>query len=113
RMFAHRSFLDPGVQVAGSSDWPCGPMEPLLGIKSCVTRLGADGTEVGVNQRIRPQEALALYTSYAARARGVEFTEGRLDPGFVADFLVLSDFPDDGWPDDIAVQATFVGGRQV
>ncbi|WP_263399757.1 amidohydrolase [Saccharopolyspora pogona] len=28
RMFAHRSLLDAGVSVAGSSDLPCGPFEP-------------------------------------------------------------------------------------
>ncbi|MGE3270761.1 MAG: amidohydrolase, partial [Chloroflexota bacterium] len=38
RMFAHRSFLDLGVGVAGSSDYPCGPFEPLLAMQSCVTR---------------------------------------------------------------------------
>src|SRR5699024_9132524 len=30
RMFAHRSMLDAGVVVAGSSDYPCGPFEPLF-----------------------------------------------------------------------------------
>ncbi len=54
RMFAHRWFLDAGVAVAGSSDYPCGPYEPLLAMQSCVTRRGADGAPIGENQRISP-----------------------------------------------------------
>ena len=44
RMFAHRWFRDAGVAVAGSSEFPCGPFEPLLAMHSCVTRTGWDGT---------------------------------------------------------------------
>ena len=117
RMFAHRSFLDAGVHVAGSSDWPCGPMEPLLGLRSCITRRGADGAEIGINQRVTSREALALYTTAAARARGAEADEGRLDVGCLADFTVLSDYQldtiDFEWLDAVSVVATYVGGRRV
>ncbi|HEU4513780.1 MAG TPA: amidohydrolase, partial [Nocardioidaceae bacterium] len=44
RMFAHRTFLDEGIPVAGSSDYPCGPFEPLAGIASCVERRSLDGS---------------------------------------------------------------------
>ena len=116
RMFAHRSFLDAGVAVAGSSDYPCGPYEPLLGLQSTVTRRGYDGTLVGENQRITPAEALSLYTTGSAVATGEQHSKGRLAPGYLADFVVLGDNPltcDPEHISEIAVRATYVGGERV
>jgi predicted amidohydrolase YtcJ len=116
RMFAHRAFIDSGVAVAGSSDYPCGPFEPLLAMQSCVTRTGWDGTPLGLSQRVSIREALELYTLGAAYASGEEATKGRLAPGYLADFVVLGDDPLTSEPSQlgqIAVQATYVGGRCV
>jgi len=116
RMFAHRSFLDHGVAVAGSSDYPCGPYQPLLALQSCVTRTGYDGTPLGLSQRVTPQEALALYTTSAAYASDEHEYKGRIAPGYLADFVVLSDDPltaDLSTLGGIAVRATYAGGAQV
>jgi predicted amidohydrolase YtcJ len=116
RMFAHRSFLDAGVTVAGSSDYGCGPFEPLLGIQSCVTRKARDGQVLGGNQRISAQEALRLYTVGSAEATGEEHVKGRLAPGYLADFVVLAANPLTVDPDSIAaipVLSTWVGGTEV
>ena len=59
-MFAHRSFLDYGIPVSGSSDNPCGPYEPLLAIQSCVTRKSTGGESLGSRQKITVEEALYL-----------------------------------------------------
>jgi predicted amidohydrolase YtcJ len=93
RMFAHRSFLDAGVAVAGASDFPCGPFEPLLAMQSCVTRTGWDGTPLGLSQRISPREALELYTTSAAYASGEQSIKERLAHGYLADFVVLDQDP--------------------
>jgi predicted amidohydrolase YtcJ len=116
RMFAHRSFLDAKVAVAGSSDYPCGPFEPLLAMQSCVTRTGWDETPIGLSQRISPREALELYTLGSAYASGEHHFKGRLAPGFLADFVVLRDDPlrvDPARLSAIEVQATYVGGVKV
>ena len=116
RMFAHRAFLDHGVAVAGSSDYPCGPYQPLLALQSCVTRTGYDGTPLGLSQRITPLEALALYTTGAAYASDEAETKGRLAPGYLADFVVLDDDPltvDPARLGDLSVRATYVGGAKV
>ncbi|GAA1676119.1 amidohydrolase [Fodinicola feengrottensis] len=115
-MFAHRSFLDAGVTVAGSSDYPCGPYEPLLGIQSMVTRRGYDGVEIGPSQRISATEALAMYTTNAAATVGDTDPTGRLTPGSLADFVVLASDPLATAADEIAaiaVLATYVGGSPV
>lgn len=115
RMFTHRWFLDAGIPVVGSSDYPCGPLEPLLALQSCVTRRGEDGVEVGADQQITPAEALALYTTAPATVSGEDQIKGRLEPGFFADFTVLGASPLEVEPDalaEIPVLATYVGGQQ-
>jgi predicted amidohydrolase YtcJ len=116
RMFAHRSLLDAGVAVAGSSDYPCGPLEPLAAITSCVTRRALDGSLVGGSQRISVAEAVALYTTGSAYASGEEHLKGMLAPGLLADFVELSADIFDTDPSEIAglgVRSTWVGGTCV
>lgn len=116
RMFAHRWFLDAGVAVAGSSDYPCGPYEPLLALQSCITRQGFDGVVMGANQRITPREALALYTVNAAYASGEDHLKGRLAPGYLADFAVLGGDPltaDAAALSSLPVLQTYAGGECV
>jgi len=116
RMFAHRDLLDAGVTVAGSSDYPCGPIEPLLAIQSCVTRTGFDGVDVGSRQRISVEEALHVYTTGSAEATGETGVKGTLTPGLLADFVVLREDPRRVDPETIGaipVLSTWVGGRPV
>ncbi|MGW5641606.1 amidohydrolase [Saccharopolyspora sp. NPDC003752] len=116
RMFAHRSFLDAGITVAGSSDYPCGPVEPLLAVQSMVTRTGWDGAVVGAGQRVSPAEALSVYTTGSAASTGEEGLKGSLVVGQLADFAVLEDDPLEVPHDQIskiAVRATYVGGAEV
>lgn len=116
RMFAHRWLLDAGITVAGSSDYPCGPLEPLAALASCVSRQALDGTSVGPDQRITMAEAIALYTTGAAFATGEEDIKGTLEPGMLADFVELSADPFTVDVDDIAdidVRSTWVGAERV
>ena len=116
RMFAHRTLLDAGVAVAGSSDFPCGPFEPLAAVASCVSRQALDGRLVGPSQRISPLEAIALYTTGSAYASGEEHLKGRLAPGQLADFVELGADPLEVPADEIAgieVRSTWVGGKPV
>ncbi len=71
RMFAHRAMIDAGLTVAGSSDYPCAPWEPLRGLQSCVTRRSRGGRPVGTSQRITLREALGrLHARVRGRRRG-------------------------------------------
>jgi predicted amidohydrolase YtcJ len=113
RMFAHRSMIDAGITVAGSSDYPCGPWEPLLGLQSCVTRRSKGGRSVGPSQRISLREAIRLYTLGSAAASGEDEVKGRLTSGYLADFTVLEGDLMAVEPDSIGevpVLATWVGG---
>jgi predicted amidohydrolase YtcJ len=116
RMFAHRTFIDHGVAVAGSSDFPAGPFPPLLALQSCVTRDGYDGVPLGHSQRISAEEALSLYTTRSAFATGEDHIKGKLANGYLADFVVLDANPLGVVPAElrnVGVAATYVGGAKV
>ena len=113
RMFAHGQLLAAGVAVAGSSDYPCGPYQPLVGIQSCVTRRTRGGRVLGAEQRISTVEALRLFGTGAALAAGEQDVKGRLLPGYLADLVVLNRDPLEVDPDELAaisVRQTWVAG---
>ena len=115
-MFAHRSFLDNGIIVGGSSDHQCAPWPPLAGIQSCVTRKGHTGEILGPEQRVTPEEALWIYTMGSARTSFEEKIKGSLEAGKLADVVFLGADPTQVDPEtikDIPIQATMVGGRFV
>jgi hypothetical protein len=115
-MFAHRSFLDHGIPVAGASDYVPGPYEPLMAIQSMVTRKDYRGRVWGDNQRITVDEALRIGTLHGARASFEETIKGSITPGKLADFVMLAEDPHTGELDrikDIRVVRTAVGGRFV
>ncbi len=113
-MFAHRSFLDYGIPVAGASDYIPGPYEPLMAIQSMVTRKDMEGRVWGSRQRIGVDEALRVCTLHGAYASFEEHVKGTIVAGKLADFVVLEGDPHDVDPDrikHIAVARTVVGGR--
>lgn len=115
-MFACRSFLDHGIPVAGSTDNPCGPVEPLLGLQSMVTRKSKDGETLGAEQKISIEEAIRIYTMGSAYASFEENIKGSIEIGKLADFVVLSDDPTKVPPESIRtinVEKTIVGGEIV
>lgn len=112
-MFAHRSFLDHGIPVAGASDYPPGPFPPMMAIQSMVTRRDYNGQVWGPNQRISIDEALRVGTINGAHASFEEDIKGSITAGKLADFVVLAEDPHEVEPDrikDIPVVRTVVGG---
>jgi predicted amidohydrolase YtcJ len=113
-MFAHRSFLDHGIPVAGASDYMPGPYEPLMALQSLVTRRDFRGREWGPNQRVTMDEALRICTLNAAHASFEEDIKGSITAGKLADFVMLAEDPHDVEPDrikDIRIVRTVVGGK--
>jgi len=113
-MFAHRSFLDYGIPVAGASDYTPGPFEPLMAIQSMVTRTDYAGRLWGANQKVTVDEALRIATLNGARASYEENLKGSITAGKLADFVILEKDPHQVEPTrikDIKVVRTVVGGR--
>jgi predicted amidohydrolase YtcJ len=115
-MFAHRSFLDHKIRVAGASDYIPGPYEPLMAIQSMVTRKDYRGRVWGANQKITVDEALRVCTIHGAYASFEEQIKGSITEGKLADFVILGEDPHKADPDkikDIKVVRTVVGGKTV
>lgn len=115
-MFAHRSFLDAQIPVAGASDYVPGPFEPLMAIQSMVTRKDLKGRVWGPNQKITVAEALRICTLNGAHASFEEKDKGSITPGKLADFVLLEKDPHKADPEkikEIKVVRTVIGGRTV
>ncbi|MGH8224445.1 MAG: amidohydrolase, partial [Woeseiaceae bacterium] len=115
-MFAHRSFLDAGIPVAPASDYTPGPYEPMMAIQSMVTRKDAEGRVWGPDQRISVSEAMRVCTLHGAYASFEEDIKGSLEPGKLADFVILEKDPHEVDPEsivDIRVLRTVLGGTTV
>ena len=113
QLYAFGSWRQAGLTVAGSSDAPVISAAPLLGLRDAVTRRTAGGQVLGPGERLTAREALALYTTQAAAAMHREDEIGSLEPGKLADFVVLADNPLAAAPEriaDIPVLATVVDG---
>jgi len=90
--WAFRSLLDAKARVTFGSDWPVAPIEPLLGVDAAVLRQTIDGANPQgwtPEQRITVQEALTAYTSANAYAGFQENRLGAIEPGYLADVVVL------------------------
>ncbi|WP_309072613.1 amidohydrolase, partial [Arthrobacter sp.] len=80
-LYRHKSFLNAGVRVPGSSDRPVAAGAPLLGMQSMVTRRSSGGATLGPEERVDPETALRAYTVDAAWIAGEEDRRGTLEPG--------------------------------
>ncbi len=109
-----RSPMDHGVFVALSSDIL--PIGPMVGIYAAVTRKGASGAVYAADERLTMEEAIRGYTRNGAYITFEEDLKGTLEPGKLADMIVLSDDLLTIDPErilDVVVEKTIVGGRVV
>jgi predicted amidohydrolase YtcJ len=91
--YAFRSLMDSGAVVAFGSDWPVAPLVPLTGIYAAVTRRTIDGKNPGgwiPQEKVSVAQAVRAYTYNAAYAEGEEALKGSIQPGQLADIIVLS-----------------------
>ncbi|MGB8013731.1 MAG: amidohydrolase [Terriglobales bacterium] len=88
--YAWAEFLQRGVTLAFGTDYPVEPVTPFRGIYSALTRQSEDGKKSYYPaQRLTIEQAIAAYTTGAAFAEFSEKQNGKLEPGMLADFVVL------------------------
>jgi predicted amidohydrolase YtcJ len=93
RTYAFRTFIDHGVRLAFGTDWPIAPLDPLLTLYAATTRATLDGKHSQgwfPEQKVSIQEAVAAYTMGAAYAEFQEHEKGSIEPGKLADLVLLS-----------------------
>jgi hypothetical protein len=118
--YAWKSQLRAGARLAFGSDAPVESPDPFLGLHAAVTRRRLDGSPSAEGwvpqERLEIAEALEAFTEGAAFAAGAENQQGRLEPGFFADLIVLDRDPLAIPPEDlpsVRVLGTMVGGQWV
>lgn len=92
-----RSYIDQGIVVAGGSDHMIGfdknravnPYNPFLGMWIAVSRKTDRGTVLYPEERITRQEALKMYTVWPAFLQFAEDVKGSIEPGKLADLVVI------------------------
>lgn len=111
-----RELLDHGLIVSGGTDWPGSTNNPFLNIYFYVTRNTVELGPFGVAQKISRQEALRVETINNAYLTYEEKIKGSIEPGKLADFLILSrdilTVPEEQIR-SIRPLATYTGGQKV
>lgn len=103
-----------GLFIAfGSDNLPIGPM---VGLYTAVTRKGRSGKVYGAEERVSIEDAIRMYTAQGAYLTFEEKIKGTLEPGKLADMIVLDTDPLSSEPDQLLgtrVDMTLVGGKVV
>jgi predicted amidohydrolase YtcJ len=116
----YRRLLDSGIPVgAGLDGAQAAPINPWLHVYYMVTGKNVRGQLINVGQQITRQEAVYLYTGANGWFSREEHTLGTIEPGRLADLVVLNAdvFDPKAVPDEglrgIKSIMTIVGGRIV
>lgn len=116
--YAFHSLKEGGCHVSNGSDCPVERPDVLAGIQCAVTRKTLDG-QTGpyvLQEAMSVYEALDSYTKEGAFASGEEHLKGTIEPGKLADFVILSQNPADTETNEIkniSVLSAYLGGRCV
>ena len=115
--YAWRSMLDHHIPLAFGTDYPVESISPFRGLYSAITRKNEDGSMTfHPEQKISLAEAVYAYTQTSAFAEFREHRQGRLEPGYLADFIVLDRDLFTATPDQVLhtrALRTVVGGKTV
>lgn len=116
-MFPLKSYLDAGVITAIGSDSPVTHPDPMNSLYGALNRKDRKtGDDVGENQKVEVLQIVRMMTYNSAYASFEEKLKGSLEPGKLADVVILTEdlltYP----PEDVqqvAVRATFLDGELV
>jgi predicted amidohydrolase YtcJ len=119
RVWPVREMLDSGALVVPGSDWSVVPsVNPWIGIETLVTREKPGGSTdtFGKAEAITLTEAFKLFTVNSAIEEGTSSKVGRIEPGMLADVIVVDKNPFETpitQVHAVTVKMTFIGGEKV
>ena len=106
--------LAAGIRYSAHADTPVTHMLPLQVVWSQVNRITTGGAVLGRHQRVAPMAALRAVTIDAAWQVFMDDSVGSLEPGKLADMVVLSGSPLESLDvRELLVERTFIGGAEV
>ncbi|MDX1695819.1 MAG: amidohydrolase family protein [Ketobacteraceae bacterium] len=104
-----QSLLDAGVNLIMSSDYPCGPLDPLHNMRCAVERKMNGGNVYLEHESVCQEDAIYAYT--VAGSQGVTgASKAGIEPDKPADFVVLSGDP---FIHSTTVTSTWIDGEMV
>lgn len=115
RLMPLASALKYGHKISLHSDSPMYPPNPLLTVKTAVTRQSSNTNLYGSDQYISVADAIRAITIYPAWQMHADKEIGSLEIGKRADFVILEEDPTTVMPariDHIRVIATFINGQK-
>lgn len=92
------------------------PVNPFVGLYAAITRKGPSGQVHGADEAVPREDAIRMYTANGAYLSWEEKTKGTIEPGKLADMIVLPFDPLTASPETILagqVDMTFLGGKLV
>jgi predicted amidohydrolase YtcJ len=107
------SYLKAGVPAASTSDTPITDFNPFVGMYAAVARKTVQGRQFDLTEAISREDAIRSYTIAGAWATGLDHRKGSIEPGKLADLIVLDRDPlfcSDDELRDTVVTRTMVGG---
>lgn len=104
-----RSLLDADVNLIMSSDYPCGPLDPLHNMRCAVERKIEGGSVYLEHEAVCHEEAVYAYT--IAGAQGITgASKSGVEIEKAADFVILSGHP---FVHSTTVESTWINGDKV
>ncbi|MBW6514011.1 MAG: amidohydrolase [Candidatus Syntrophosphaera sp.] len=116
--YCFRSLLDQGIPFGFGSDAPIETINPFHGIYSAIARKNRLDPKAKTwlpDERISLHDALYAYTLGAAKGSDAQHCAGSLNPGKLADLIVLEDFTRLPWEYWLEAESrlTMLGGEIV
>ncbi len=113
-LYRVKTLREAGIPLAAGTDAPVTPARPLVAIAAAASRVAFEGYEIELRERVEVRDAFALFTSDAAKL--AHLNAGAIEPGKLADLVVLSKDPLAVRPTDLmnlTVDITLVGGHVI
>ncbi len=111
-----RTAIDKGLRPTNHTDFNVAPIDQMFVVWTAVNRVSRGGEVIGPDQRVTPLEALEAITINAAYQYFEEKTKGSIEPGKLADLVILDKNPlkvDPMTIKDIQVVETIKEGRTI
>lgn len=86
-LYRCRGFLDAGLPLGGGTDAPFGDPDPWAAMHAAVERRTPDGQVIGVDEKLTPEEAIALFLTPLDNPGGAA---QRVEVGMRADLCLLT-----------------------
>lgn len=111
-----RDAIDLGLHPTNHTDFVVAPLDQMFMLWTAVNRISRGGAEIGPGQRVTPLEGLKAMTIWGAEQYGEQDSKGSLEPGKLADLVILDRNPLKVEPQaikDIKVVETIKAGKTI